>query len=149
MYVMNVGFLNHFAIFRHSKFHKVYRNSWFSHRICVLAGSTTLPSLMHNQPFVVELWSRYCRKNAISSQAYLKWRILVQHVLLLRSSWNFTSRYALWREVDWLSFKTISSLLTELWHPKLSDMTSKFDDVISPSKMSALLWNCVDFLNLL
>ena len=41
-----------------------------------------------------------------------------------------------------------SSLLTELWRLKLSDMTSEFDDVISPSKISALLWNFVDFFNL-
>ena len=60
--------------------------------------------------------------------------------LLLRSSWNFTNRYALWREVNWLSFKTTSSLLTELWRHKMSDIMSKIDDVISPLKMSALLW---------
>ena len=44
------------------------------------------------------------------------------------------------------SFKVTSSVLTELWRQKLCDMTSKFDDVISPSKMSALLWNFVYFL---
>ena len=36
-----------------------------------------------------------------------------------------------------------------LWRHKLLDMTSKFNDVISLSKMSALLWNFIDLLTLL
>ena len=44
--VINVRFFRHFAVFGYSKCHKVCRNSWFSHRICILIGSTTLPSLM-------------------------------------------------------------------------------------------------------
>ena len=35
----------------------------------------------------------------------------------------------------------ISSLLTELWRLKLSNITSKFDDVISPTKVLQLIWN--------
>ena len=39
--VINVGFFRHFAVFCYRKCHKVCRNSWFSHRICVLIGSTS------------------------------------------------------------------------------------------------------------
>ena len=44
--VINVGFLRHFAVFDYSKCLIVSRNSWFSYRICVLIGSTSLPSLI-------------------------------------------------------------------------------------------------------
>ena len=130
-----------FCFFGYVKCNKVCRNFQISHEICVLIGFTTLLSLICNRIFVVELW---CRTRPIWNDG-----LLVQHVLLLRSSWNFTSRYALWREVNSPSFEITSSKLTELWRHKFSDMTSKFDDVISPSKMSALFWNFVDFLTLL
>ena len=70
--VINVGFFRHFAVFGYSKCHKDCRNSWFSHRICILIGSTTLPSLMRYRLFVVELWRHNCRKNAISSLGLYK-----------------------------------------------------------------------------
>ena len=113
--VINVGFFRHFAVFGYSKCHKVCRNSWFSHRICILIGSTTLPSLMCNRLCVVELWRHNGRKSAIfSTRPIHSDGLLIQHVLLLRSSWNFTSRYALERAVNWQSLKMTSSILTEL-----------------------------------
>jgi len=65
--VINVGFFRHFAVFGYSECHKVYRNSRFSHRVCILIRSTTLPSLKRIQHFVVSLWHPNCRKSAISS----------------------------------------------------------------------------------
>ena len=70
--VINVGFFRHFAVFGYSKCLKLCRNSWFSHRICILIGSTTLPSLMRCRLFVVKLWRHNCRKNAISSLGLYK-----------------------------------------------------------------------------
>ena len=51
--VINVGFFRHFAVFCYRKCHQVCRNSWFSHRICILIGFTTLPSLIHKRLNVV------------------------------------------------------------------------------------------------
>ena len=65
--VINVGFFCHFAVFGYTKRYKVCRNSWFSHRICILIGSTTLPSLNCNRLCVAELWRNNGRKSAISS----------------------------------------------------------------------------------
>ena len=126
------------------KFWKGYvKSSWFSHDICILIGSTTLKSLMFNRLFDVELWRHNRRKSTICSTMHIQDDLLfVWHVLLLRSSWNFTSRYV-------PSFEMTSSLLTKLWRQRLSDMTSKFDEVISPSKLSTLFWNFLDFLTLL
>ena len=59
---------------------------------------------------------------------------------------KFYRQYALQREVNWPSLDTTSSLLTELWLHKLSNMTSTLDDVISQTWMSTFLWN---FLTLL
>ena len=70
--VINVGFFRHFAVFCYRKCHKVCRNSWFSHRICVLIGSTTLPSLKCNRLCVAELWRHIRRKSAISSTSLFK-----------------------------------------------------------------------------
>ena len=70
--VINVGFFRHFAVFCYRKCHKVCRNSWFSHRICVSIGSTTLPSLKCNRLFVAELWRHIRRKSAISSTSLFK-----------------------------------------------------------------------------
>ena len=70
--VINVGFFRHFAVFCYRKCHKVCRNSWFSHRICVLIGSTTLPSLKCNWLCVAELWRHIRRKSAISSTSLFK-----------------------------------------------------------------------------
>ena len=70
--VINVGFFRHFAVFCYRKCHKVCRNSWFSHRICVLIGSTTLPSLKCNRLCVAELWCHIRRKSAISSTSLFK-----------------------------------------------------------------------------
>ena len=54
--VINVGFFRHFAVFCYRKCHKVCRNSSFSHRICVLIGSTTLPS---------SEWAFWCTLNKL------------------------------------------------------------------------------------
>ena len=70
--VINVGFFRHFAVFCYRKCHKVCRNSSFSHRICVLIGSTTLPSLKCNRLCVAELWRHIRRKSAISSTSLFK-----------------------------------------------------------------------------
>ena len=70
--VINVRFFRHFAVFCYRKCHKVCRNSWFSHRICVLIGSTTLPSLKCNRLCVAELWRHIRRKSAISSTSLFK-----------------------------------------------------------------------------
>ena len=139
--VINVRILCHLAVLGYRNVIKCVINSWFSHKICVSIGFTTLLNSMCNRLFVVELWRR--------TRPIWNDGLLVQHVLLLRSLWNFTSRYVLWREVNSPNFEMTSPILTELWRHKLSDMTSKFDDVISPSKMSALLWNFVDLLTLL
>ena len=88
-------------------------NSWFSYRICILIGSTTLSSLMCNRLCVVELW-RHNGHVIFSTRPIQSDGLLIQHVLLLRSSLNFTSRYALEKEVNWQSLKMTSSLLTEL-----------------------------------
>ena len=63
--VINVGFFRHFAVFGYSKCHKDCRNSWFSRRMCVLIGSTTLSSLMSDRLCAVELQRHNCRKSAI------------------------------------------------------------------------------------
>ena len=70
--VINVGFFRHFAVFCYRKCHKVCRNSWFSHRICISIGSTTLPSLKCNRLCVAELWRHIRRKSAISSTSLFK-----------------------------------------------------------------------------
>ena len=70
--VINVGFFCYFAVFGYSKRHKIYRNSWFSHRICILIGPTTLPSLKCNRLYVAELWRHIRRKSAISSTSLFK-----------------------------------------------------------------------------
>ena len=64
---INVRFLRLIAIFCYSKCHKVCRNSWFSHRICILIGSTTLTSLMCKRLCVVKLWRHNQRQSAISN----------------------------------------------------------------------------------
>ena len=94
--------------------------------------------IMCNRLCVVELWRYSRQKSAISSTRPI-WRTSSSTCSLLRSSWNFTSKYALWREVNWQSFKITSSLCTELWRLKLSEMASKFDEITSPSKKDIAL----------
>ena len=69
--VINVGFVSHFAVFGYSKCHKVCTNSWFSHGIYILIGSTTVPSLMCK-------WLNYdiiiVKKVPFPVQACLDWR---------------------------------------------------------------------------
>ena len=65
--VIYVGFVSHFAVFGYSKCHKVCTNSWFSHGIYTLIGSTTVPSLMCNSICVVALGRCIGRKSAIFS----------------------------------------------------------------------------------
>ena len=45
------------------------------------------------------------------------------------------------RDFYLLSLERKSSLLMKLWRHQLSNMTSKFDDVISPTKVLQLIWN--------
>ena len=92
--VINVRFFRHFAVFGYSKCHKessfisirifpcksrlalttstLSRDSWFSHRLCVMIGSTNLSSLMYNRLCVVKLWRHNRRKSAISSTSLSK-----------------------------------------------------------------------------
>ena len=85
--VINVGFFRHFAVFCYRKCHKVCRNSSFSHRICVLIGSTTLPSLKCNRLCVAELWRHIRRKSAISSTrpvwigGFFRWKGLTTPII--------------------------------------------------------------------
>ena len=65
--VIYVGFFRHFSVFGYSKCDKACRNSWFSQRICVLIGSTTLPSIKCNRLCIVKLWRHNHRKSTISS----------------------------------------------------------------------------------
>ena len=110
--VINVRFFRHFAVFGYSKCHKDCRNSWFSHRICILIGSTTLPSLMRYRHFVVELWRHNCRKNAISSLDLFKMTDLYFNMFYFSDHREILPGSRLCKETQsWLSLETTPSIL--------------------------------------
>ena len=103
--------------------HKVYRNFRFSHRICVLIGSTNLTIVMRNRLCHVDLLPHYHRKSAISSTGPIQNDgLFVQHGQLLQSSSNCTSRYTLGREV----LANFGDNVISIDRVMISSMTSQF-----------------------
>ena len=116
-----------FAVFGHEKSLKFRRNSRFAPRLCNMKKCINLQPMKCNRLGVVELLRHNCRKSAVLC---LKWLTFSRACFFsLQSSWRFI------RKLDLLSLEKPASLLMDLLRHKLSKIASKFDDLISPSKM--------------